>query len=510
MAFEGDKLGQGKRRIKLSTASKIVIFYVIIGGGGIWFLDGMVSWWVKDYQQLVFYQNYKIWVFIGITALLLYWLLNHYLYQLKIPLREVNKFHTLIEFANDAIFFMKGDTFIECNSKTLEIFGLKDKEDIVGKTPYFFSPEKQPNGRFSKEKAREFISAAQKGIPQFFEWQHCKLDGTLIDTEVSLNCLPLPNQEVIIAIVRDISERKRAEAEIKRLNQELEQRVVEKTRELEIRNRDLEQNQQILLKLVRELNNKTAELQKANLRLEELDRLKSMFIASMSHELRTPLNSIIGFSSIVLEEWAGPLNAEQKENLSIILKSGKHLLSLINEVIDISKIEAGLIEPEISVFDSYDLITEAVKSFAPEIEKKRLEFPVALIHQEMHTDRRRLLQCVMNLLSNAVKFTERGRISLKANLITFSDFGKTTTGQVLNFLEITVEDTGIGIQEKDLAKLFQPFVRIDSPLKSKVLGSGLGLYLTKKIATEILKGGIEVSSKPGQGSIFTLRIPIRI
>src|SRR6185369_16763356 len=162
---------------------------------------------------------------------------------------------------------------------------------------------------------------------------------------------------------------------------------------------------------------RTAELEDANYRLREIDHLKSMFIASMSHELRTPLNSIIGFSSILLDEWVGPMNDEQKENLAIVLRAGKHLLSLINDVIDVSKIEAGLIEINPEEFELHDVISEVTASLQKEIEGKGLKLQVASIRLKMHTDRRRLLQCVLNLLSNAVKYTEKGTIYIGANLV---------------------------------------------------------------------------------------------
>ncbi|MCX8012571.1 MAG: PAS domain S-box protein, partial [Desulfobacterota bacterium] len=263
---------------KLSAASKIAIFYALIGGCWIFFSDWILAGLVKDERQLTFCQNYKGWGFVGITALSLYWILSCYLSQLKSSQLNGIKFSTLVESANDAIFLMKGDKFVDCNSKTIAIFGLKNKEDIIGKTPYFFSPERQPNGRLSKEKAGELISAVQKGIPKFFEWQHWKADQTPFYTEVSLNRLPPPHEELIIAIVRDITERKKAEEEIRKLNEELEHRVRIKTKELELKNRQLQENQQILLKLIKELNLKTEAIQQANSRLQELDRLKSMFI----------------------------------------------------------------------------------------------------------------------------------------------------------------------------------------------------------------------------------------
>lgn len=275
----------------------------------------------------------------------------------------------------------------------------------------------------------------------------------------------------------------------------LEQRVTERTAELNINKKDLLDNQQALLNLLEDLNRTTLELEKANIHLKEIDITKSMFIASISHELRTPLNSIIGFSSILLNEWIGPVNDEQKKQLDMILKSGTHLLALINDVIDVSKIEAGAIDIQYTDFDLYDLLTDAVKLFEKEVKDSMLEFKADIIHQPMLSDKRRLLQCVMNLLSNAIKFTESGVVKIE-------------TKSTDNWTEISVEDTGIGIKEEDLPKLFKSFIRLKSSTKKVVPGTGLGLYLTKKLVTEALKGEISVCSKYGKGSRFVIRIPV--
>lgn len=271
----------------------------------------------------------------------------------------------------------------------------------------------------------------------------------------------------------------------------LEDKVKERTTELQ-------NSQQALVNLLEDMNQKAFELAEANEKLKEIDRLKSIFIASMSHELRTPLNSIIGFSSILLNEWLGTLNPEQKENLAAILKSGKHLLALINDVIDISKIEAGVLDVRYVDFDLYGVILDAAKIFQKEAKNKGLEFNIVVPRQSMHTDKRRLLQCVTNLVSNAVKFTENGSVSIVARLIDDS-----------NLIEISVEDTGIGIKHEDFPKLFKPFVRIENHLTLKVHGTGLGLYLTRKLATDVLKGDIIVKSAYEKGSNFTIRIPIK-
>jgi signal transduction histidine kinase len=269
---------------------------------------------------------------------------------------------------------------------------------------------------------------------------------------------------------------------------------------------------------------RTSELEEANRKLKQLDQLKSMFIASMSHELRTPLNSVIGFSSILLNEWVGPLNDEQKENMATVLRAGKYLLTLINDVIDVSKIEARQIEIRVEEFELQDLIGEAAASMEKEIRDKGLELQIEGGGQIMRTDRRRLLQCLLNLLSNAVKYTEQGFVRIAARKVQGSKFGMrgprcgerdnqavgrgaTSSESEVDFVEISVEESGIGIREEDNSKIFKPFVRLESPMMTKIYGTGLGLYLTRKLVTEVLGGEINFTSEFGRGSRFEIVIP---
>jgi signal transduction histidine kinase len=254
-----------------------------------------------------------------------------------------------------------------------------------------------------------------------------------------------------------------------------------------------------------ELEAKNLELRQANSKLKELDRLKSMFIASMSHELRTPLNSIIGFSSIVLDEWLGALNPQQREKLAIVLRTGKHLLSLIDDVIDVSKIESGGIATVVEEFALNEVIDEAVALFAHEIADKGLTLQVVSMPLAMRTDRRRLMQCVVNLLSNAVKFSDTGTITINTAVAPGTDLTADDAR-----LTITVSDTGIGIHEQEMGKLFTPFGRIAVHRQITTPGTGLGLYLVKKISREILRGQVSAQSRIGEGSTFTLSIPVRL
>jgi PAS domain S-box-containing protein len=308
----------------------------------------------------------------------------------------------------------------------------------------------------------------------------------------------------VLAIGHDITESKRAEEAVIKLNEELEQRVIARTADLNKQSMELSESQGALMNIVDDLNQKTEELEQANAKLKELKRLKSMFIASMSHELRTPLNSIIGFSSILHDEWVGPLNPEQKENLAVILRCGKHLLNLINDVIDVSKIEAGKIDSVSEEFDLHELISEAVSLVSRDMAEKGLDLHVVAPRQQVRMDRRRLLQCLLNLLSNALKFTEKGGVTVEGRIVP-----RPGEPPEAGIAEIVVTDTGIGIREEDLPKICQPFVRLASPFQATVPGTGLGLYLSRKLAGEVLKGDILVTSEYGKGSRFTLRIPVR-
>ncbi len=299
----------------------------------------------------------------------------------------------------------------------------------------------------------------------------------------------------ILSVGSDITERKQTEAELEKYRLHLEELVNERTADLEAKTIELERSQKALQLLLEDVNEAKKQLETANERLKELDRLKSMFIASMSHELRTPLNSIIGFTGMTLQGLSGELNDEQKDNLARVYQSAKHLLALITDVIDISKIEAGRLDLFPEEVSLKNIIDEALSTIEPQLKEKRLTMAVDIpADVKLNTDRKRLLQCLINFLSNGVKFTEKG--------------GITITARELNAdVEISVIDTGIGIAEKDMPKLFEAFERLDTHLRVKAGGTGLGLYLTKKLATDILQGSVSVQSMEGHGSAFTLRVP---
>ncbi len=358
----------------------------------------------------------------------------------------------LFESAQEAIVLADEDgRVLRVNSEFIRLFGYTIDEVIGSSLDDLIAPEKYYD---------EAVSTTKKvlgGEKVAFETvRRCK-DRTLHNVSVLASPIIVDGESAAVyAIYRDITELKLAE------------------KALEERSKDLAE---------------------ANIRLKELDRLKSMFIASMSHELRTPLNSIIGFSGIILQGMSGEITGEQRKQLILVKNSANHLLALINDVIDVSKIEAGQIELIIEEFNLSDIMQEVNDSFKFAVEKKGLklsfEMPERLV---IKSDERRTKQVIMNLVSNAIKFTDIGEIEIKA--------AKKDEG-----VDISVRDNGIGIEKKDIDKLFKAFSRIYNKDMLKE-GTGLGLYLSRKIA-DLLGGEISAKSKFGRGSKFTFKLPLK-
>jgi len=295
---------------------------------------------------------------------------------------------------------------------------------------------------------------------------------------------------------KEITERKQAEEELRKLKEELEVKVAERTKELQESVQKLNKGQKAMLLMVEDLNQTSKELKEANIKLKGLDHLKSMFIASMSHELRTPLNSIIGLTGIILQGISGKITEVQRKELMMVKNSANHLLVLINDIIDVSKIEAGKVELVIEELDLSELIQEVSNSFKIAVDKKglklSLETPERLI---IKSDKRRAKQVIINLMSNAVKYMDKGEIEIKA-------------AKKDECVEVSVADTGIGIKKENIKMLFKQFSRIHVAGMTRVEGTGLGLYISKKIA-DLLGGEIEAKSEFGKGSKFTFTLPLK-
>ena len=268
--------------------------------------------------------------------------------------------------------------------------------------------------------------------------------------------------------------------------------------------------------------------------IQEASRAKSEFLANMSHELRTPLNTIIGFSELMANEMAGPITDEQKEYLGDVIDSSRHLLSLINDILDLSKVEAGKMELELSECSVKEIIERTIVMFKEKAFKHRIKMEIGIEIENIMVDERKIKQVLFNLLSNAMKFTpDGGSVNVSARKVRSSEFGVRTnkdretlkfqdskelfmSSELItldselhrNFIEISVEDTGIGISEEDQKRLFQPFQQLDTTLTKKYPGTGLGLHLCKKFV-ELHGGRIWVESEVERGSRFSFTIPIR-
>jgi PAS domain S-box-containing protein len=247
-----------------------------------------------------------------------------------------------------------------------------------------------------------------------------------------------------------------------------------------------------------QLQLRNRELEVQNRQVELANRLKSEFLASMSHELRTPLNSIIGFSDFLLTDTTNPLSDAQREYLTDILNSGNHLLSLINDVLDLAKVESGKLELNPQMFSAPRAVEAVCSSLRPQLNERGLELRADLSPEidQIVLDELRFKQILYNLLSNAVKFTPHGgRI-----LVTVAP------AEASRFL-VKVQDTGIGIPAKDLPRIFREFEQLDSGAARKYSGTGLGLPLTQKLVLA-MGGSISVASEVGQGSTFTVGLPL--
>ena len=286
--------------------------------------------------------------------------------------------------------------------------------------------------------------------------------------------------DLLVEVSRDIAfalysieleeEHKRAEKALRIAHEELEVKVAERTKELA----------------------------QANIRLKEIDRLKSEFLATMSHELRTPLNTIIGFTGIILNGLAGEINEEQRKQLSMVYNSAKHLLSLINDILNLSRIESGKMKVSMEKLNIHDVVYEVSQSLSPMISEKGLRIIIEIPDEtlEIYSDRKKILQILMNLVNNAVKFTEAGEIKIECK-------------KNNDNLEISVSDTGIGIEEEDMNYLFEAFRQINGTAQRRYQGTGLGLYLCRNLVT-LLDGKIWAESEYGKGSKFTFLLPFKI
>ena len=283
-------------------------------------------------------------------------------------------------------------------------------------------------------------------------------------------------------------------------------RVYEAECRTEQANQRLRETNELLKQQNQELERQREQIQRKNLQLAEVSRLKSEFLATMSHELRTPLNAIIGFSQILIRQGRGksdtpsvPVSQRHHDMVQRILSNGQHLLALINDILDLSKIEAGRLDLRLEKVNLNELISTTVASLQSLATQKQLEvkIDVSLDNPIVTNDFNRLRQVIINLLSNAIKFTEQGYVCISAQ--------ESGADQ----LTITVEDTGIGIVPEQLSQIFDAFHQSDQSVSRKHKGTGLGLAITS-LLLEMMHGSVEVESELGQGSRFIITLPRQV
>lgn len=343
------------------------------------------------------------------------------------------------------------------------------KEKLIGKNVLELSPKVRENGRYKK-----YLEVLRTGEPFFTEDVIVKPEG---DRHRLVRAFKMGNGLGIM--IANITERK-----------EMEFRLQQQMEALDIQNEEL-------ISQSNELMRNQHELMQKSLELEEGSREKSRFLANMSHELRTPLNAIIGFSELMVDGITGEVNTEQGQCLDDILASGHHLLDLINDILDMSKVEAGRMEVEITELDLGEVVNEAVKVVRPLVQKDKLELSVVLEADlpPVLADGNRVKQVLLNLLSNAIKFTPAGgAITVRAK----DDAG---------VMQVSVEDTGCGIKKRDREQIFRAYTQTDTLPDKKLEGTGLGLKLCRQFV-ELMGGGIAVSSRLHRGSVFTFTLPL--
>ncbi len=377
------------------------------------------------------------------------------------------RFRNVVESAPNGIVLVNQAGIIRLvNAHIEKMFGYP-REALIGQPVEMLLPESLRASHVGHR--RRFFTAAQtRAMGEGRDLFGLRKDGSTFPLEIGLNPLPTPKGLAVLAAIIDITERKQAEAAMQELNEALIQR--------------------------------SSELAVAKQRAESADRMKSVFLATMSHELRTPLNSIIGFSGILSQELAGPLNEEQSKQMSMIIGSAKHLLELINDVLDLSKIEAEQLEVEFERFDARAVLTHALDMVAPLADAKKLALTSQITPEvdQLVGDERRFRQVLVNILTNAIKFTDTGSVALSAAV-------DEADGEPR--FRVRVTDTGIGIDSEDLEHIFKPFHQIDSGSTRQQDGTGLGLPICQKLVS-LLGGKITVSSEPGRGTTFEFWLPL--
>jgi len=381
--------------------------------------------------------------------------------------RLERRFRELLEAAPDAIIQVNVDgRIILLNRVTEDMFGYT-RDELLGQPLEVLVPS-ELRARHIQHRDHYQQHPITRAMGSGLVLEGVRKDGSRLPVEISLSPSAFEEGFRVTAIIRDITGRRIAEERLRRVQEESTQRLAESNTRLELTNR---------------------ELHRAN-------RLKSEFLASMSHELRTPLHTIIGFSELLAEELEGPLNEKQHRFIRHIHTDSLHLLELINDILDISKIEADRLELYPEAFDFTALVAESLASIRSLAEAKSHTLETAVdVPTAVDADRLRIKQVLVNLLSNAVKFTpEGGRIRVEAHVLA-------------QFVVVSVTDTGVGIPPEEHESIFDKFHQVGATTKGVREGTGLGLAITRRLV-EQHGGTIRVRSQPRQGSTFLFTLPL--
>ncbi|WP_418604670.1 PAS domain S-box protein [Hwangdonia sp.] len=374
------------------------------------------------------------------------------------------KFRAMVDASPIGIFFVNPDGNVTYgNAADIHMIGLTQEEALGLNWVNAIHPEDR------ERVTKKWVDAMEAGIPYKDQGRYLHKDGKIVFWDVITAPVIIDNEITgYIGMVVDITEKVKSEEEITKYKNHLEELVELRTNQLE----------------------------KEKIKAQSADLMKSAFLATMSHELRTPMNSIIGFTGILLKEIAGPLNEEQKKQLEMVKNSGEHLLGLINDVLDISKIEAGKLKVSFYPFNYLSCLEKTIEFLLPQASKKGLDIKTEISSMDITlvSDERRIEQILLNLLSNAIKFSKTGTVLVK---VAVKD--KTLVTQVI--------DQGIGISKNDIIKLFMPFIQLEGGLSRNHEGTGLGLAISKNLI-EKLGGSIHVESELGKGSNFTFKLPL--
>ena len=389
------------------------------------------------------------------------------------------KYRALTQAALDAIITIGGGgKILFWNNSAERMFGYTTEEAVGKEVTKLIIPPRYREAmlgglkKFSETGTGPVISKVVEGAA-------LRKDGTEFPIEISIAAMRVKDEWQSVAIARDITERIQAK-----------QALQEKNEQLDAQNEELQSQGEDLVAQRQELMEKTKELEMAS-------QTKSEFLASMSHELRTPLNAVIGFSELMLDGIPGEINDDQRQCLDDILNSGKHLLNLINDVLDLSKLEAGRMEFKMENLQLADVVHEAVQTVKPLLveNEHRMSINMGEGRVQVHADKTRLRQILLNLLSNAIKFTPPGGdLSVEAH-------------REGDWCQISVLDNGIGIKKENQDRLFDAFTQINTSPERKREGTGLGLALTRQLV-EASGGRIWAESEHGNGSKFVFTIPL--